>query len=133
MDGPSNLPVTDAVARREPHAKAANGAGYVVTNEMYNTLYDLYYQRCAQQQIPCFVIVRNGSHCRLDLDMTCSQQELTDWAQHHMRQILVEVQADEIYADGVYCWATRVPNRLAEGLARKMLTILEDDRASTPA
>lgn len=126
-------PSTQSASKRETPFQAVGSTGYIVTNEMYNTLYDLYYQRCARQRVPCLVVVRHGSHCRLDLDMTCSQYELTDWARHTFCGLFTNVPADEVYLDEVYCWATRIPNRMADRLARAMLTVLEDHRASQPA
>src|SRR5436190_958433 len=104
MNASSNQPVPGPDAKRDAPFRAVGKAGYVVTNEMYNTLYDLYYQRCARQRVPCLVVVRHGSHCRLDLDMTCSLRELTNWGRETFRELFSETPVDEVYADEVYCW-----------------------------
>jgi hypothetical protein len=129
MDSPSQ----QAALKRRPPFHQVGRAGYIVTNEMYSTLYDLYYQRCARQRVPCLVIVRHGSHCRLDLDMTCSNLELTDWGRLGFEKLVADIPVDEVYSDDVYFWATRVPNRMSDRLARGILTLLCDERASRPA
>jgi hypothetical protein len=133
MIAPSNQHSAVETVGKSTPLTAASSTGYVVTNEMYNVLYDLYYQRCVRERIPCLVIVRNGSHCRVDLDMTCSLRELTGWGQESFLRLFGQIAVDEYYADSVYCWAARVPNRIAERLARNMLAVLEDEQASEPA
>jgi hypothetical protein len=133
MDALSGAPVPArelSAVKQEAPPSAQAPAGYVVTNEMYNVLYELYYQRCSLQRKPCLVLVRRGSHCRLDLDMTCSQLELTSWAQEQFRSLFSEIPVDELYADSVYCWATRVPNRHADRIAREILMLVDDERSS---
>jgi hypothetical protein len=133
MDSPSGTVGPSGKAARRGAPQEVGKAGYVVTNEMYNTLYHLYYQQCVRQRRPCLVVVRQGGHCRIDLDLTCSHHELTEWAMHSLREVFDGLPVDEFYADEVYFWATRVPNRLAEKLAREVLTLLSDERAMRAA